>query len=219
MINAAGMASLTAVCLENYGFMYRYCEHTVPLPCTSEAKKALLSCLYAIGLFANDAYTEAAHLLLEINYAKHEEILRRIITPTDYAYYLSLCSLASFSRVALKQVDDNPHLNAVIETVPELVGLVHNFLTSRYKEMRTQLSGMKASNKFNAFLLSKLDTLMNRIIERMIVQYCLPYKSVDLRTMAAALGAGLGELEEKLVGMSAAGLLKAKIDSHNKVYA
>ncbi len=217
MVSAAAAASITAICMENYGFIYRYCEHVVPLPCSSEDNKVFLSALYAIGLFVNDSYNEAANLLLTLNYAKHEAVLRRVMTPTDYAYFISLSSLASFSRVLLKQVNDNPNLNVVIESVPELQGLVNNFLTSRYKEMWKQLADIRAGTKYNCVLLAKLDNLMNRITEKMISQYCLPYKSVDLKTMAAALGVGLGDLEEKLVGMSAAGLLKGKIDSHNKV--
>ena len=203
--------------MDNYGFLYRYCENIVDLPTPIADKKALIRCLYVVGLFSNDRFEEAAQQLVSISYASFEDELRKIFTPADYAYYLTMTSLATFSRTALKKIEENQAIKGILESAPELSTIISAFLSSQYTEVFARLATAKSANRFSTFFLSKIDTLIRMIVEKAIVQYCLPYKSVDLRIMAKALGEELGNLEDKLVGMSSAGLIKAKIDSQNKV--
>ncbi len=203
--------------MDNYGFLYRYCENVVPLPTPNAANKALLTCVYVLGLFYNDRFQEAASYLMNVDYVKYESELRKVMTPSDYAYYLTICALATFSRTALKRLAESTSVKSVLESVPELAGILHDFLSSQYKEVFAKTGLIRTANKFNTLFSNKAETLLRMIVERGIVQYCLPYKSVDMRTMSKALDIHMLSLEEILVGMSASGLIKAKIDSHDKV--
>lgn len=178
----------------------------------------MLYVVYAIGLFANDRFAEAANSLLEVNYTNNEIELRKIITPQDYATYVSMCALTSFSRGPLKQVEENPIVHGCLETLPEITNIINCFLASKYKEVITMLQLERQFNKFNIFYMSKSSEVIKQIYHKVIQQYCLPYKSVDLRIMSSALGTDMKNLEEYLVQMSAMGIIKAKIDSHNKVF-
>lgn len=180
-------------------------------------KKALLQCLYAVGLFANSQFLEAGNVLALVSYAKYEDELRQIMTPSDYAYYLVMCALATFSRTALKRIDEIQGLKAILERLPDLNGIIGDFLSSNYKQVFTRLKKVRAVNQFDNVFLDKVSTLTRRILEKSIMQYCLPYKSVDLTVMAKTLDMDIIDLESNLVSMSSSGLIRAKIDAQNKV--
>jgi len=217
LINMGAYVSLVSLCMDNYGYLYRYCENVVDLPVSGESKKDLLRALYAISLFAYDRFAEAAQQLLQIKIAKSESDLRKVMTPQDYAYYTVMCSLATMSRNPLKKVDENPNLKSILENVPELSGIINSFLASQYTDVYAKLANVRNANKFNTLFLKQAELLLNNITEKAIIQYCLPYKSVDLKIMAKSLGIDMVLLEDKLVIMSSEGKIRAKIDSHNKV--
>eukprot|EP00826_Nyctotherus_ovalis_P052886 TRINITY_DN6789_c0_g1_i10.p1 TRINITY_DN6789_c0_g1~~TRINITY_DN6789_c0_g1_i10.p1 ORF type:complete len:268 (-),score=99.36 TRINITY_DN6789_c0_g1_i10:156-959(-) len=203
--------------MDNYKTYPRYCEHSYNLATPAGNKKALLQCLYAVGLFADSQFADAGRVLAMVPYNKYEEELRQILTPSDYVYYLIMSALATFSRTSLKKIDESQGVRAILEHVPELNGIIGDFLASNYKQVFARLSKVRAANSLDVVFLFKLDTLVRRIMEKSIMQYCLPYKSVDLTVMAKTLDKDIVELERNLVSMSSSGLIRAKIDSQNKV--
>lgn len=203
--------------MDNYKAYTRYCTHSYDLTTPAGNKKALLQCLYAVGLFADSQFADAGRVLAMVPYNKYEEELRQILTPSDYAYYLIMSALATFSRTSLKRIDESQGVRAILERIPELSGIIGDFLASNYKQVFARLSKVRAANLLDVVFLSKLDSLIRRIMEKSIMQYCLPYKSVDLTVMANTLGKDIVELERNLVSMSSSGLIRAKIDSQNKV--
>lgn len=206
-----------SISIDNYKFYQYYCEHSFNLPTSAGEKKALLQCLYAVGLFANGQFLEAGNVLALISYTKYEDELRHIMTPSDYAYYLVICALATFSRTALKKIDETQGLKAILEKIPELNGIISDFLSSNYKQVFVRLKKLRAVNSFDTVFLDKTASLSRRILEKSIIQYCLPYKSVDLAVMAKTLDMDMTDLEINLVSMASSELIRAKIDAQNKV--
>ena len=203
--------------MNNYKFYQRYCEHAYNLPTPAKNKKALLQCLYAAGLFANGKFHEAGEVLSLVQYSKYEEELRQIMTPSDYAHYLVISTLASFSRTDLKKVDTNQGLKSILEGIPNLNKIIEYFLSSRYTDVFEKLYNTIKDNEFDTIFTSQIKTAIRLITEKAIIQYCRPYKSVDLKLMSKTLGTNIVELEDNLINMSSRGLIKGKIDSQNKV--
>lgn len=208
---------MISISLDKYKFYQRYCEHSYNLPTPAGSKKALLQCLYALGLFANGDFMEAGNILSMVPYNKYEEELRQVMTPSDYAYYLIMCALATFSRTALKRIDENQGMKVILEQIPILNGIIGDFLSSNYKQVFARLDKVLTAKLFDVIFTARVELLIRRIMEKSIMQYCLPYKSVDLTVMAKTLNKDLIELEKDLVSMSSFGLIRAKIDSQNKV--
>ena len=208
---------MLSISLDNYKFYSRYCEDSYNLSTPAGNKKALLQCLYAVALFNNANYAEAGNVLSMVPYNKYEEELRQIMTPSDYAYYLIMCALGTFSRTALKKIDENQGMRIILEQIPILNGIIGDFLSSNYKQVFERLSKVREDKTFDIVFTSKVENLIRRIMEKSIMQYCLPYKSVDLNVMAKTLNKSLIDLEKDLVAMSSSEAIRAKIDSQNKV--
>jgi len=208
---------LISISIDNYKSYTRYCDDPYNLSTPAGNKKALLQCLYAVGLFNNANYAEAGNVLSLVPYNKYEEELRQIMTPSDYAYYLIMCALATFSRTALKKIDENQGMRIILEQIPILNGIIGEFLSSNYKQVFDRLTKVREAKTFDIIFTSKVESLIRRIMEKSIMQYCLPYKSVDLNVMAKTLNKNLIDLERDLVSMSSSEVIRAKIDSQNKV--
>ena len=211
------MISLTSICKNDYTFYKTFTKDPEKLVTPKFEKKALLQCLYAAGLFFDNKFRETAEVLSVVPYTKYEEELRQIMSPSDFAYYTVINALATFSRSALKKINNNQMLKAILETIPELNGIIGLFLDSNYKEVFGRLNIISNMKLLDPIFVEKSKSLFRLITERSIIHYCMPYQSVDLIVMAESLGQDLRILESNLVSMTTSGLVKAMIDSKNKV--
>ena len=62
-----------------------------------------------------------------------------------------------------------------------------------------------------------INTLYLEIRKRALVQYFIPYISVDMRRMATTFNRTVQELEDELMQIILDGQIRARIDSTNKV--
>ncbi|XP_048532898.1 COP9 signalosome complex subunit 1-like [Triticum urartu] len=141
-----------------------------------------------------------------------------VIAPQDVAVYGALCALASFDRSELKsKVIDNINFRNFLELVPEVRELVNDFYASRYGSCLEHLEKLKPNLLLDIHLREHLGTLYNDIRHKAIIQYTLPFISVDLNTMASAFKSSVSMLEKELAALITENKIQARIDSHNKI--
>lgn len=141
-----------------------------------------------------------------------------VIAPQDVAVYGALCALASFDRSDLKsKVIDNVNFRNFLELVPEVRELVNDFYSSRYGSCLEHLEKLKPNLLLDIHLHEHLETLYKDIRHKAIIQYTLPFLSVDLNTMADAFKTSVSLLEKELAALITENKIQARIDSHNKI--
>ncbi|KAL3649528.1 COP9/signalosome complex subunit Csn1 [Castilleja foliolosa] len=141
-----------------------------------------------------------------------------VIAPQDIATYGSLCALASFDRAELKsKVIDNINFRNFLELVPEIRELINDFHTSNYASCLEYLGNLKANLLLDIHLHDHVETLYEQIRSKALIQYTLPFLSVDLNMMANAFNTSVTGLEKELEALITNNQIQARIDSHNKV--
>ncbi|OAY64372.1 COP9 signalosome complex subunit 1 [Ananas comosus] len=141
-----------------------------------------------------------------------------VIAPQDVAVYGGLCALASFDRTELKKkVIDNINFRNFLELVPEVRELINDFYASRYASCLEYLENLKPNLLLDIHLHDHVNTLYTEIRHKAIIQYTLPFISVNLHTMAGAFKTSVTGLEKELEVLITNNQIQARIDSHNKI--
>ncbi|PIA49569.1 hypothetical protein AQUCO_01300395v1, partial [Aquilegia coerulea] len=178
---------------------------------------AKLRCASGLACLENKKYKHAARKFLEItpdlanNYTD-------VIAPQDVATYGGLCALASFDRTELKnKVIDNLNFRNFLELVPEVREIINDFYSSHYASCLEYLNNLKANLLLDIHLHDHIETLYNQIRHKALIQYTLPFVSVDLNMMAGAFKTSVAGLEKELEALITDNQIQARIDSHNKI--
>lgn len=178
---------------------------------------AKLRCAAGLAHLEGKKYKLAARKFLEVgpelgnNYTE-------VIAPQDVATYGSLCALASFDRAELKsKVIDNANFRNFLELVPEIRELINDFHTSHYASCLEYLGNLKANLLLDIHLHDHVETLYEQIRSKALIQYTLPFVSVDLHMMANAFNTSITGLEKELEALITNDQIQARIDSHNKI--
>eukprot|EP00164_Ancoracysta_twista_P002734 GFYU01003636.1.p1 GENE.GFYU01003636.1~~GFYU01003636.1.p1 ORF type:complete len:477 (-),score=156.77 GFYU01003636.1:131-1516(-) len=141
-----------------------------------------------------------------------------VIVAHDVAVYGGLCALATFDRQELKiKVLDNTVFKNFLELVPEVRELINDFYSSRYSSCLDYLSALKPELMLDIHLYDHVEKLYSMIRNKALIQYFMPYVSVDLNHMAAAFKTTVASLENELADLIMNNLISARIDSHNKI--
>ncbi|XP_059634118.1 COP9 signalosome complex subunit 1-like [Cornus florida] len=141
-----------------------------------------------------------------------------VIAPQDIATYGGLCALASFDRTELKsKVIDNINFRNFLELVPEVRELIHDFYSSRYASCLDYLGRLKSNLLLDMHLHDHVETLYDEIRHKALIQYTLPFVSVDLHMMANAFKTTVVGLQKELEALITNNQIQARIDSHNKI--
>ncbi|KAG8073169.1 hypothetical protein GUJ93_ZPchr0006g46247 [Zizania palustris] len=136
-----------------------------------------------------------------------------VITPQDVAVYGALCALASFDRSDLKsKVIDNINFRNFMELMPEVRELVNDFYSSRYGSCLEHLEKLKPNLLLDIHLHEHVETLYMDIRHKAIIQYTLPFISVDLNTMAAAFKTSVSMLEKELAALITENKIQVLLD-------
>ncbi|KAL8554337.1 hypothetical protein ACS0TY_002501 [Phlomoides rotata] len=159
---------------------------------------AKLRCAAGLAHLEGAKYKLAARKFLETgpeignNYTE-------VIAAQDIATYGGLCALASFDRAELKsKVIDNSNFRNFLELVPEMRELINDFYTSRYASCLEYLSNLKPNLLLDIHLNDHVETLYEQIRNKALIQYTLPFVSVDLNMMANAFKTSVTGLEKEL---------------------
>ncbi|EPS64067.1 hypothetical protein M569_10712, partial [Genlisea aurea] len=141
-----------------------------------------------------------------------------VIAPQDVATYGSLCALATFDRAELKsKVIDNVNFRNFLELVPEVRELINDFYKSHYASCLEYLGNLKSNLMLDIHLHDHVETLYQQIRSKALIQFTLPYVSVDLHMMATAFKTTVTGLEKELEALITNDQIQARIDSHNKI--
>ncbi|KAL6494037.1 COP9/signalosome complex subunit Csn1 [Orobanche gracilis] len=190
---------------------------------------AKLRCAAGLAHLESRKYKLAARKFLETG-PEPGNNYTEVIAPQDIATYGSLCALASFDRAELKaillfllfvmsqsKVIDNINFRNFLELVPEVRELINDFHTSHYASCLEYLGNLKANLLLDIHLHDHVETLYEQIRNKALIQYTLPFVSVDLHMMANAFNTTITALEKELEVLITNGQIQARIDSHNKI--
>lgn len=178
---------------------------------------AKLRCAGGLALLETKKYKLAARKFLEVG-PELGNHYSEVIAPQDVATYGGLCALASFDRSELKsKVIDNLNFRNFLELVPEIRELINDFYSSHYASCLNYLGNLKANLLLDIHLHDHVETLYNAIRHKALIQYTLPFVSVDLNMMADAFKTNVAGLQKELEALITNNQIQARIDSHNKI--
>ncbi|KAF7723621.1 cop9 signalosome complex subunit [Apophysomyces ossiformis] len=143
-----------------------------------------------------------------------------VLSPNDVAIYGGLCALASFDRRQLQElITNNATFKNYLELEPQIREMILAFCESKYAASLELLQGYRNDLMLDLYLCEHVDTLIQQIREKAMVQYCVPYSSVDMHRMAAAFNISVDQLENDLISLINGdhGRIEARIDSNRKI--
>lgn len=179
--------------------------------------QAKLGAAMGLANLAQKKYRLAARTLCAVP-AEIGTSYNDVIAPQDIATYGALCALATFDRSELKaRVLNSVSFRALMELVPNVREVVHDFHSSRYALCLGALAELKNDLLMDLHLAEHVEELYEMIRHRALIQYATPFSSVDLERMATAFHTGVPELMKELAALIGAGKIKARIDSQGRV--
>eukprot|EP00803_Ostreobium_quekettii_P008074 evm.model.scf_194.2 EVM.evm.TU.scf_194.2 scf_194:11876-18216(-) len=212
-------AMKVALEMKNYIHMHNYLRKAEQIPEVQKDKdvNAKVNCMGGLLQLESTKYKLAARKFVEVD-AELGSKYCEVIAPQDVAIYGGLCALASFDRRELKsKVVDNINFREFLELVPEMRDCIYDFYKSRYASCLATLSRLKPSLVLDIHLHSHVEGLYQAIRQKALIQYTIPFMSVDLHPMAEAFSVSVSELEKELVSLIMEKRIQARIDSHRKV--
>eukprot|EP00295_Goniomonas_pacifica_P030932 CAMPEP_0175963292 /NCGR_PEP_ID=MMETSP0108-20121206/36940_1 /TAXON_ID=195067 ORGANISM="Goniomonas pacifica, Strain CCMP1869" /NCGR_SAMPLE_ID=MMETSP0108 /ASSEMBLY_ACC=CAM_ASM_000204 /LENGTH=434 /DNA_ID=CAMNT_0017291177 /DNA_START=13 /DNA_END=1317 /DNA_ORIENTATION=+ len=178
---------------------------------------AKLGASSGLALLDQNKYSAAATVFLGLGVDLGSEY-NEVISLQDIATYGTLCALATLDRAELRaKVVESASFKQLIELVPMVREVAHSFHASNYAQALSLLDKMKGDLLMDMHLSAHVEDLYTKVRNRALVQYCSPFLSVRLSTMAEALNTNPTELSKELAQLIMAGDIKARIDGHNKI--
>ncbi|CAI2732173.1 unnamed protein product [Schistosoma spindalis] len=174
----------------------------------------------AAGLveLASRNYRGAAMNFLQVNHDHCESPTSRIVTISDLAFFITLCSLATFERTELATlVLGNASLRLLLEAEPACRDMLQSFHQADYASCLGRLNKLRNILRLDIFLSDHVSALCREIRSRALCQYFSPYSSADLNLMAKAFDTNVASLENELAVLIQDGSIKARIDSHKQL--
>lgn len=165
-----------------------------------------------------EKYYEASRSFLEVGDPTICHQYNDIASPNDVATYGGLTALASMDREELQaRVLDNSSFRNYLELEPHIRKAISMFVNGRYSACLSILESYRADYLLDLYLRHHVPVLLFRIRNKCIVQYFLPFSCVTLENMNAAFAKPGESLEKELIGMIKSGVLKARINTIDKV--
>ncbi len=165
-----------------------------------------------------EKYYDAARSFLEVGDPAICQQYNDIATPNDVATYGGLTALASMDRTELQaRVLDNSGFRNYLELEPHIRKAISMFVNGRYSACLTILESYRADYLLDIYLYRHVAALFSKIRNKCIVQYFLPFSCVTLASMNATFAKPGEALEAELIRLIKSGVLKARIDTIDKV--
>ncbi|TNN13221.1 COP9 signalosome complex subunit 1 isoform 3 [Schistosoma japonicum] len=174
----------------------------------------------AAGLveLASRNYRGAATNFLQVSHDHCESPTSRIVTISDLAFFITLCSLATFERTELATlVLGNTSLRLLLESEPACREMLQSFHQADYASCLGRLNKLRNFLRLDIFLSDHVSALCREIRSRALCQYFSPYSSADLNHMAKAFDTNVASLVNELAVLIQDGSIKARIDSHKQL--
>ena len=162
-------------------------------------------------------YRQAAKYLLDVTREGMGQF-SEFIVDKEVALYAGLCALASYEREDLRvKFLKLVSFKAYLDQYPAVEKAVEAVLACRYSEAVTLIDSICQDLKYDYFLAPVLSDLREEIRTRLIQQFIYPFKAIRIEEIAAAFNLHSTIMEKELERLISKGLVKARIDSHNKV--
>lgn len=207
-------------CAENYVHM---AENIPDAASTCALELSYMRCCAGVALLARKRYKEAALRFLstvvdtsEDNAVNVHALFNDAFSVEDVAIYAGLCSLATLDRKTLMEdVLGKPEFKALLDLVPDVRELLNDFCATRYASCLGYLEKIRPDLLLDPFLGrdDHVERLYRRIRSKTLVQYVMPFESVDLVQMAAIFQTNAKQLEEELFDLIENNLVAARIDT------
>ncbi|KAI8617778.1 26S proteasome subunit RPN7-domain-containing protein [Chytriomyces sp. MP71] len=199
-----------------------------PSAAAADAARLLLAAKLkaCMGLVHLDAgkYKSAARTFLGVGpeiIGKYTEVgSTRVLSGADIANYISLLALATFDRADIKsKLLDSSSFKQFLELAdPSLrENVLGGFYAAQYGVCLDALEKLKTNFLLDMYLNSHVPHLYNLIRRRAIVAYILPFEAVNMHKMSTQFGGSVSQLETEIAQLIGEGVVKARIDSHNKL--
>ena len=182
------------------------------------AIKAKIACACGIALLRTKRFKEAAVNFTNIptevgtSYAS-------VCSARDVATYGALCALASFDRQSLQSLvleNNKGAFRAHLEAASDIREVVNDFYNARYTSCFSTLNAMRRTLELDLHLGQHIDELYRLVRERAMIQYTVPYVTVDLTVMAESFNTDAVSIVEELATLIEKNKIEARIDSKNK---
>lgn len=178
-----------------------------------------------LALLVRGNYSQAATHFLGTNTEPSEDGIAAlskqfgdVMSLEDVATYGGLCALATMDRSSLaKQVIEKPQFRNLLELVPDIREMIHDFYHTRYTRCLDTMQRIRAELNLDMHLGKDehVDVLYRLIRRKAIVQYVSPFVSADLRRMQAVFRTSMEQLETELLSLIECGSIHARIDTQN----
>lgn len=208
---------------------YLHAENTPDIDKMAPDMAKMRACA-GLALFVRKHYALAASRFLAVNSEENEEkvaILAKefgdAMALEDVATYGGLCALATMQRSAIaKQVIEKPQFRNLLELVPDIREIIHDFHNARYTRCLETMDRIRPDLMLDMYIGAgdHIDSLYRLIRRKAIVQYVSPFISADLRRMQKVFSTTPTELEEELLTLIEEGAIHARIDTeHHALHA
>ena len=165
-----------------------------------------------------ERYYDAARCFLDAGDPAICKQYRNIASTNDVAIYGGLLALSSMDRAELQtRVLDNSNFRNYLELEPHIRKAISMFVNGRYSACLDILESYRADYLLDIYLCHHVDILFSKIRNKCIIQYFLPFSCVTLQSMNDAFAKPGESLEAELISMIKSGVLKARIDTIDKV--
>jgi COP9 signalosome complex subunit 1 len=172
-----------------------------------------------LGLMGQEKFDEAAEAFLEADSSVAYSEYGNIISPNDVAVYGGLLALATMDRKALQtKLLDNQNFRTFLELEPHIRKAISLFVNGRYSACLGILESYRSDYLLDIYLQKHIPTLYSQIRSKCIVQYFIPFSCVTLESMNTAFAKPGESIEAELVTMIRGGVLRARINTIDKVY-
>ncbi|TKR60381.1 hypothetical protein L596_027636 [Steinernema carpocapsae] len=149
---------------------------------TSHCKITLMSGLH--NLITPMKYKEAAEKFINVTFDVFGD--DEVISANDVAIYGTICALATFERVELKErILNNMEFRKFMECDTRLVDLVKKFHQSEFRQVLDLLNEMKNELLMNIYIAPHVEKLYNLIRKKAIVLYMKPFTRACIKSMAS----------------------------------
>lgn len=140
------------------------------------------------------------------------------ISHGDIGLYGVLCGMASFDRDQFKRmVLDNASLRPYLEHNPFLKDLILKYYSSKFLQALQIIETNMSRLLLDIHLSKHVNTIIDRIRDRMLELYFEPYKSVKFEKMASTFGLEVPALQSQIIRLIKRGTLKARINTRDQV--
>ncbi|PWN47457.1 hypothetical protein IE53DRAFT_390412 [Violaceomyces palustris] len=169
------------------------------------AKLKVANGLACLGLGEAD---QAARILVGID-ASLVGCLGEFVSASDLAIYVTLCSLASMDRPALKaSVLDRQSFRSILEQETHAREILDAFAGAEFKRVGEILDRYKSRHLLDINLAPHLHKLRTTLIRRAIRQFFTPFDRLTISRLASAFGWTETAMAQELIGCIERGELR-----------